>query len=244
MKKFDFRALLAQNKDTKRIFDVVAKDNETTIYVYDAIGDYYGVTAMEFVKQLAGVPKNHTLHLRVNSPGGDVFEARAMVTALRDFKGKTVAHIDGLAASAASYLALAADEVEIAEGAFLMIHRAWTMALGNADDLIETAALLEKIDASIVDDYVRRTGGDRGDIEAMMAAETWLTAEDAKDKGFVDSINKGSKVSDECAWKIAAQSAPPEPEPTPAPAPCPDAAIKAEAAAARKRRVELLEVLS
>ena len=90
-------------------------DEEASIYIYDAIGSWFGIDAQEFVRSLNSITAN-TIHLRINSPGGDVFDARAMITAVRQHKSKIVAHIDGLAASAATGLALAADEVEISEG--------------------------------------------------------------------------------------------------------------------------------
>jgi ATP-dependent Clp protease, protease subunit len=204
MKRFDLRALLAANRDLPRAFSIENRGADTTLYVYDVIDSMWGVGAKEFAKALSGIPETNTLHLRVNSPGGDVFEARAMVTALRAFGGRKVAHIDGLAASAASYLALAADEVRIAPGAFLMVHQAWTLAMGNANDLVEVAALLEKIDGTIVDDYARKTGADREQIEAWMAAETWFTAEEAIEHKFADAIEEDAPIAAVARWDVVA----------------------------------------
>jgi ATP-dependent Clp protease protease subunit len=111
-----------------------------------------------------------TIHLRINSPGGDVFAARSMVTAIRGHQArKVIAHIDGLAASAASFVAIAAAEVVMTQGAMLMIHNAWSIAYGNKDDFLAMADLLEKIDESIVTDYERKTKKSRADLEAMDA---------------------------------------------------------------------------
>ena len=149
MNRPDRRPLLArltlENASTPRTLTAKADGtaDSATVLLYDVIDAYWGVSAAEFAKTLAGLDVA-TLNLRINSPGGDVFEARAMVAAIRGFKGKVVAHIDGLAASAASYLALAASEVRINDGAFLMIHKAWTLAMGNSEDLLATAAVLEK----------------------------------------------------------------------------------------------------
>ena len=159
----------------------------TDVYLYDVIGDWYGVTASDFVEAVKGADSGaFTLH--INSPGGDVFDARAIATAIKSHPAKVTAVIEGVCASAATYVALAADEVKMADGALFMIHNAWTLALGNADDMDHTAALLRKVDSSILDDYVAKTGKDREEIAAAMAAETWYDANEAKEFGFVDEV--------------------------------------------------------
>lgn len=183
-----------------------AAGEEATIYLYDVIDDYWGISAQAFAEALAAV-SGKTVHLRISSPGGDVFAARAMVTAVRGHVGKVISHIDGVAASAASFLALAAAEVEMTQGAFLMIHKAWTIAMGNADDLLATAALLEKVDGSIVADYRRKTGKSEAQILAWMDEETWFTADEAKTEGFVDKVVDGSPA--ENCWNLAAYEHPP-----------------------------------
>ena len=167
------------------VFDAV-KD-EATVYLYDAIDPYWGIDAGEFVKALSEITAN-TIHLRINSPGGSVFDAEAIQTALQQHKARVVAHIDGMAASAATYVALAADEVEMSDGAMFMIHNAWTFAFGNASELVDTAALLEKIDANILRDYQSKTGASAEQIKQWMDAETWFTAQEALTNGFVDRI--------------------------------------------------------
>lgn len=181
-----------------------ADNSEATVYVYDMIDDYYGVSAQSFIDAINGITAS-VINVRVNSPGGDVFAARAMVTAIAAHSSKIVAHIDGLAASAASYLAMAADEVVMSEGSFLMIHKAWSGVLGNSDDMRTTADLLDKIDASIVADYQRKTGLPADEISQMMAAETWMDATEAVEKGFADSVatnGKGAKAS--AQWNLSA----------------------------------------
>jgi ATP-dependent protease ClpP protease subunit len=179
-----------------------ASDNEATIYLYDAIGDWYGVSAKDFCKELAGIDAE-TVHLRINSPGGDVFEARAMATAIKQCGKSVVAHIDGVCASAATYVALAAASVEMADGSFFMIHKAWALSVGNSDDLRDLAALLDKVDDSIVADYVAKTGKCADEIMEMMTAETWMTAQEALSFGFVDSVFDG-KVEDSARWDLSA----------------------------------------
>lgn len=168
-----------------------AKTDEETIYLYDTIG-MWGVDAEKFVRDITG-SKAKTIHLRINSPGGSVFDARAMETAIAQSKANTIAHIDGMAASAATYIAMAADEVEISEGGFFMIHNAMSMVMGNKDDMLQEAALLEKIDDSISKTYQRRTGKDEAEVKAWMNSETWFTADEALESGFVDRVFKGDK---------------------------------------------------
>lgn len=198
------RALLAKNLTVSAPrFEVVndAEKAEVTIYIYDVIDAYWGISAAEFVKALAGVTAD-TIHLRINSPGGDVFEARAMATALRQHKAKVVAHIDGLAASCASWIALAADEVEIARGAFYMIHRSWSFAMGNAADLRATADLLEKVDEELVAEYVRETKASDEKVRAWLDAETWFTADEAVEHGFADRL-AADAPKDQTAWDVS-----------------------------------------
>ena len=179
-----------------------AEKDEATIYLYDQIGaDFFGdgVSAKDFVKALNQITAK-TINLRINSPGGDVFEARAIQTAIREHSSKVVAHIDGLAASAATYVALGADEVEMAEGAFYMIHNAWGLIIGNASEMRYYADLLDKLDASIRTDYMAKTGKKDDEICALMAAETWMTAQEAFDAGFVDRIAKDKKAKNQ--WDL------------------------------------------
>lgn len=143
------------------------------------------------------------IHLRINSPGGDVFDARAIATAIAQHPSKVVAHVDGVAASAATYIAVAAAEVEMAQGAFFMVHRAWTLAMGNSGDMREAADLLDKIDGTLVRDYARKTGKPVAEIEAWMEAETWFGADEALEAGFVDRVAEAdSKAA--AAWDLGA----------------------------------------
>jgi ATP-dependent protease ClpP protease subunit len=172
---------------------VEQEGDDATIYLYDAIGDWYGVSAKDFVKELSAIDAKN-IHLRINCPGGDVFEARTIATALRQHKAKITSHIDGVCASAATYIALSANEVEMAEGAFFMIHRAWCLQVGDADDMRSVADLLDKVDASIVVDYSRKTGMGDDEIMQLMTAETWFTATEALENKFIDRIYESEEV--------------------------------------------------
>lgn len=195
--------LISDNaKREKSSIKTEIKGDEATVYLYDVIDSYFGISAKDFNAELATL-KGKAVKLRINSPGGDVFEARAMAVAIVQH-GNVSAHIDGLAASAATYIATAAKTNEIADGAFFMIHNAWTFAYGNKADLLATAALLDKVDQSIVSDYAKKTGKSADEIAAWMSAETWFTAQEAVDNGFADSLFE-LKAPDESSASAKAQ---------------------------------------
>jgi len=180
------------------------KKNESTIFLYGDIGGWMGIDAQEWVKELNALTAD-TIHVRVDSGGGDIFAARAMKTAIMQHKAKIIAHVDGLAASAASFFIMGADEIEIVDGGFLMIHKAMSMIdiLGyfNEDDLAELCedmqkemALHGKINESIANDYAKKTKKKCAELLTMMDEETWMNAQEALDNGFVDRIYDGDVV--------------------------------------------------
>jgi ATP-dependent Clp protease, protease subunit len=172
---------------------IVNKDSpdEATIYIYDEIS-WFGINAEQFIKELNDI-KAKTTHIRFNTPGGSVFDGTAVFNAIKEHKSKTITHIDGLAASIASVIALASDEVRMAENAFLMIHDPWSIVIGNADTMREEADLLDKIGGTIAKTYMDKTGKDEKEIKSLMNAETWMTAEEAKEMGFIDIIDEAKK---------------------------------------------------
>jgi ATP-dependent Clp protease, protease subunit len=176
------RAILGMKAKRPRI---EAAGREATVYVYDYIG-WMGVEAEPFVRAVAALDVD-TIHVRINSPGGDVFEGRAIANALKNHKANVVCHVDGLAASIASIIAIAGDEVRMAEGSFLMIHNPWVFAIGDANDLRELADTLDKVGASLRDTYAARSGQDPDEVQAMMDDETWMSAEEAVEMGFADA---------------------------------------------------------
>lgn len=206
-----------------------AKEGEPTeaeILLYDVIVDseleaewWGGVAPEPFVKAVKALDVD-TIHLRINSPGGSVFAARAMETALREHRARVVVHIDSLAASAASFLAMAGDEIVMAKGAMMMIHKAWTLAWGNADELHKTADLLDKIDGTLVETYADRSGMDKDAVAAAMAEETWYTAQEAVDAGLADRLSEADPKAEPtatAAWNLSAYAHAPQPSHTPAP---------------------------
>lgn len=163
-----------------------ADGSETAIYIYDEIG-FWGVTAANFQRALSAIDTD-TIRLHINSPGGDVFDGLAIFNLLVDHPAHISVSIDGLAASAASLIAMAGDDIAIADNAFLMIHNAWTIALGNADDMAHVAKVLGKVDSALASTYAQRTGLSLTDIKSMMSDETWLDAGDAVEHGFADRV--------------------------------------------------------
>lgn len=227
MKTNRLSRLLASNKTTPRSYRIENAGAEASVFLYDVIGDDPwsggGVSAAQFSQDLRAI-RADVLHLHFNSPGGDVFEGRAMAAALGAHPARKVGHVDGLAASAASFLLMHCNEVAITDGAMLMIHNGWTLALGDRHEFRTTAALLEKIDGAIADDYARRVNVEREQVQAWMDAETWFTAAEAIQHGFADRLDAphGDQPA-KARWNLAAFDRapipPPELEPEPAPEP-------------------------
>jgi ATP-dependent Clp protease protease subunit len=233
-------ALQSQNKAAPRVYRVENAADEATIYLYDVIGyDWWtdgGITALQFAADLNALRGVGTIHLRFNSPGGDVFDGRAICAALDAHPARKVGHVDGWAASAASFVLMHCDEVEIAQGAMIMIHNGWTFAAGDNRVMSDTAALLQKIDTAIQDDYMRRVTAEREQVVAWMDAETWLSAEEAVEHGFADRIASGDGAQARAAWNVAAYANAPQaavpvaPEPAPDPEPEPNPTADADRA--------------
>lgn len=188
----------------KRPANLVKNDaGEATLYIYDVIDAYWGVSALSVIDALAQAGDAKVLNVNINSPGGDVFEGRAIMAAISRFAGKTVAHIDSLCASAATSIALSCNEVEMADGAFFMIHNASGLVWGDKTAMRETADLLEKVEGAIINDYINKTGKDAETITAWMDAETWFSAEEAKANGFIDRITD-SPAKAKNTWNLSA----------------------------------------
>ena len=188
---------------------------EATIYLYDEIG-FWGINAQQFVQELNDLTAD-TIHLRIDSPGGDVFAARAMQTALKQHKAKVIVHIDGLAASAASFIAMAGDEIEMVDGGFMMIHKALSFldVFGsfNKDDIDTLVSamgkecqLLTKVDEAIANDYAKKCGKTPDEAIGWMTAESWFTAAEALSLGLIDTIYDGKPVENKYDLSIFAKT--------------------------------------
>lgn len=175
---------------TPKFYALEKSDNgEATIHLYDEVGAF-GSGSKEFLADLGKLDGQH-IHLRINSPGGSVVEGTAIYNALRRHKGGLTVHIDALAASMASVIAMAGAPVYIADNALLMIHNPWTVSMGDSDQLRREAALLDKLKDSLRNAYVRKTGMEADRIAQMMDEETWLDAVEAVALGFADAIEEG-----------------------------------------------------
>ena len=168
-------------------FRAAAGDNDVDeVLVYDAIA-WYAIDAKDFVRDLAKL-KAPNLRVRINSPGGSVFDGVAIYNALRRHHARVEVRIEGLAASIASIIALAGDSVAMEPSAFLMIHDPWAVGIGSATELRELAGTLDKIAGTLTQIYVKKTGMDEAEVREAMAAETWYTAEEALEAGLVDEV--------------------------------------------------------
>ena len=168
-------------------YQIKAKGQRAEIYIYDTIGDSWeGTTGKQFAADLKALGDVSVLDIYINSPGGSVFDGVSIYNVLVRHKARKVVTIDGLAASIASVIAMAGDEIAIAENGMMMIHDPWGIAAGGPDDFRRMADMLDKVKTTILDTYVRRTGGDRDEIERLMSAETWMTASEACEMGFCD----------------------------------------------------------
>lgn len=168
------------------------KSNDVAeVLLYDEIGaDAFfggGISAKVFRDQIKSI-KAKTINLRINSPGGSVFEGAAMLNALDEFKGDIEVDVDGIAASAASVIAMAGDTIRIANNGMMMIHNPYGMVRGGAEEMRRTAELLDKVKEQILDTYMRRATKTRDELAAMMSDETWLTGQEAIDAGLADEV--------------------------------------------------------
>jgi len=170
-----------------------ATDAVAEVYIFNEIGAY-GITAQDFISEMKEY-KDTPVNLRINCIGGDVFDGMAMYNIIKKREAKTTAYIEGIAASMGSVIALAADEVVMAENSLFMIHNAWGGAMGEAEDMRKTASVLEKISGEIASIYKRKTRLSLDRITDMMDEETWLNAEEAYELGFIDTISDSIKVA-------------------------------------------------
>lgn len=196
-----------------------------TVRLYDPIdswGGDWGVSAKEFTALLDELADVEEIRLRINSPGGEVFEGIAILNALRAHPARVVTTVDGLAASAASFVAMAGDEVVMGRNTEMMIHDAWGICIGNAEDMRDLGRRLDHISDNIASIYAGRAGGTTAQWRKAMLAETWYSAEEAVDAGLADRVDAAAEKAenrfDLSVFTYAGRSAAPEPT-TPAPEP-------------------------
>jgi ATP-dependent protease ClpP protease subunit len=173
-----------------------AKDEiEAEILLYDEIGEWWGKSAKDFVKEIKDLGDISNITLRINSAGGEVFDAQTMYSYLRTHKAHKTVRIDGLAASAASFLAMAGDKIIMPANAMMMIHNPVMFSWGEAEDMRKAANFLDKVRDTIAAVYVAKTGLDQNKIKSMMDEETWMTANEALSLGFCDETDEAIEIA-------------------------------------------------
>lgn len=231
-KRGTFRAEASSSGNLIEIFDVIVSSEIDAEW-------FGGVAAPVVTRALKAM--SGPVHMRINSPGGDVFAGVAIAQGMREYDGEIIVHVDGYAASIASIVAIAGDKVIMAPGSMMMIHKAWSFGIGNADDFLATAELLEKIDGQLIEAYANRSAGKKtaDELAALLRAETWFTPQEAIDAGLADEIapEKAKAKNQICAlWDMSAYAGAPKPAPAPADTEIEQAAA-AEAAAATAKAV-------
>jgi ATP-dependent Clp protease, protease subunit len=192
----------------KRIFAAAKKENTVELTMYDQIGGGFfsdGITAADVKKKLDEAGDVSKIVVRLNSPGGSVFEGVAIYNLLAQHGAPVHVFVDGVAASIASVIAMAGAKISMGQGSMLMIHNAWIAAMGDSKELRSTADLLDKISTSSVRNaYVNRTGMKGDEVQSLMDAETWMTAEEAVAQGFADEVLQVEKDDAAKAKALAA----------------------------------------
>jgi ATP-dependent Clp protease protease subunit len=188
---------MASSQQSEKFYSITnSEDGPAEILIYDAIGSNSfweeTVSAKGFVKDLKAIGNKKDVVVRINSPGGSVFDGTAIYNALRNHKGNVAVKIDGIALSMASVVAMAGDSVEMADNALMMIHNPRAVAVGDSNDMRAYADLLDKAKTGLVAAYMSRSSKATEEISALMDAETWLTASEAKELGLVDNVTESN----------------------------------------------------
>ncbi len=185
-------------KIAPRFLALVSPSGDGVLEIYDEIGPGFfteGITPGTVAEELRILERAGAgdLHIYINSPGGDVFAGNAIYNVIsRWARGKKIVHVDGVAASMASVIAMAGDEIRIAENGMMMAHEPWGLVVGNADEMRARAGVMEKLAGGIQETYAKRTGLPSEEIKSLMAAETWMNADEAVAKGFADKVESNS----------------------------------------------------
>lgn len=175
-------------------FDGAAQEirNDANINIYDEISPW-GITALDVRAALDKIDASN-INVNIHSPGGDVFAGIAIHNDLRSHPATINVKVTGLAASAASLIAMAGDTIEMADNSFMMIHNAWALAIGDRNEFEKMVETLGAIDATLARTYASRAGQDVADVAEFMDAETWFSAEQAVERGFADTIAEDAQV--------------------------------------------------
>jgi ATP-dependent Clp protease, protease subunit len=179
---------------TRSWYSIRAAAAGAEILIYDAIGGPDGISAKQFATDLKKHASAKTLTIRVNSPGGDCFAATAIYNSLARHKARKTVYVDGIAASAASVIAMAGDEIIMPDNAIMMVHRPYALVLGNAGDMAKMIEALDRVEDSMIAAY-RRSRQTDAKIKQLLAAETWMSAEEGVGLGFADRVADPVKIA-------------------------------------------------
>jgi ATP-dependent protease ClpP protease subunit len=219
------RAVAREQAPRAEVVEPAIDGTVATLRLYDPIdswGEWWGLSAKEFAEMLDALPSDvNEIRLHINSPGGEVFEAVAISNQLRRHKARTVAIVDGIAASAASFLAVTADETVMAPHSELMIHDAWGVCVGNEADMAAMAGTLGSLSDNIASMYAAKAGGEVDAWRTLMSTETWYSATEAVEAGLADRVDDASADDEDepknrhdlSIFAYAGRSAAPAPQP-------------------------------
>lgn len=199
MKRFKNERANKMAAGIKHQFKTEATEDTTEITIYGDIGESWwgeSISANDIKNALKEVSTD-TITIRLNSPGGDAFDGIAIYNQLKNHDAKVIGIVDGLAASAASIIAMGCDEIIMNTGSMMMIHEASTFTWGTKADIKKTLNALEGIDKSIADIYMDRYAGTREELNALVEGETWFTASEAVEAGLADKVNNDSDEENE-----------------------------------------------
>jgi ATP-dependent Clp protease, protease subunit len=192
-------------------YTMKAADNAAEIVIYDEIGkSWWGedtVSAKSFLDELTALGDVDAINLRINSPGGDVFDGVAIHNAIKNHKATVTAYVDGLAASAASFIAMAANKIVMPANSFMLVHGASGFAFGNADDMRATADDLDRIDKSLTATYVARSKSTTAKVKGLMKEDRLMDAAEAKEWGFADEVIAEKKMAANYSLRLLPQAA-------------------------------------
>lgn len=185
------------------------KGKRLELDLYGTVGSIWddGINAAKVVALLRNAEDVTEIECRINSMGGNAFDGIAIMNALKDHPAEVTVKVDGLAASAASIIAMAGDTIEMGEGSFLMVHRASGFVYGQADDMLKTAEILEKADGEIIDVYARRSKKPVETVRGWVEAETWFTGQEAVDAGLADKAVADPESKNKAAEALAGHGA-------------------------------------
>lgn len=235
--------LLRDNTKAPGFIKAQIEGDRADVLLKGVISADWGVSAMD-LRQAFAQADGRDVALRINTPGGDVFEGREMQSVIAGYKGKVTAIVEGVAASAGTIVAMAANETHMVKGTRYMIHNGWTIGIGNRHDFAALNAMLTSFDTELAAEYASYSGQDAKQTADWMDAETWFTADEALQAGFIQKVLDNSKadhVSNQLkGWNLSAyKNAPDLSGEPPAPPSKPDfAAMRA----ANERRLRLLQI--